>query len=415
MKDRLDNVVQWYPGHMVRAMRRIAEYLKLIDIVIEVIDARAVRSDANPMLDRLIGDRARIVALSRDDLADPATTKAWIEHLASRGREAMAVEARAQQSVSRILAALTAKAKERSGISRVIVVGVPNSGKSSIINGLLKRGAAKTEDRAGVTRQLQWFRLAPTVELMDTPGILVPKIESAQAQWKLALIGAVPRERYDPYEVAVEFHRWLDQRSGRAHEGTRSWRASRRCAASYGAAARSTSTTPHKPTSRPSTTEFLAASVSKLPATVTNKQRKQKNAYERERRRLVRLHRFERAARERGFQLIGGVDEVGRGPLAGPVVAACVVAGEPLMLRGLNDSKVVPPPRRRELAQEIMACVAGYGHRRCERRGDRPPQHLLGKRARDGACDRGAGVRTAAVPLHRRRPHPIVRGPARAA
>ncbi len=118
--------------------------------------------------------------------------------------------------MSRILAALTAKAKERSGISRVIVVGVPNSGQSSIINGLLKRGAAKTEDRAGVTRQLQWFRLAPTIELMDTPGILVPKIETAQAQWKLALIGAVPRERYDPYEVAVEFHRWLvEHRAGR--------------------------------------------------------------------------------------------------------------------------------------------------------------------------------------------------------
>jgi ribosome biogenesis GTPase A len=199
---------------MVRAMRRIAEYLKLIDIVIEVIDARAVRSDANPMLDRLIGDRARFVALSRDDLADPATTKAWIEQFASRGREAIAVEARAQQSVSRILAAVTARAKGRSGISRVIVVGVPNSGKSSIINGLLKRGAAKTEDRAGVTRQLQWFRLAPTIELMDTPGILVPKIATAQAQWKLALIGAVPRERYDPYEVSVEFHGWLLERSG---------------------------------------------------------------------------------------------------------------------------------------------------------------------------------------------------------
>ena len=93
---------------------------------------------------------------------------------------------------------------------------------------------------------------------------------------------------------------------------------------------------------------------------MTNKQRKQKNAYERERRRLHRLHRFENAARERGFQLIGGVDEVGRGPLAGPVVAACVVAREPLMLRGLNDSKVVPPPRRRELVHEITSQVVSY-------------------------------------------------------
>jgi ribosome biogenesis GTPase A len=214
VKDRLDNVIQWYPGHMVRAMRRMAEYLKLIDIVVEAIDARAPRSDANPMLDQMIGDRPRFVALSRDDLADPQITKRWVEDFAARGREAIAVEARAQGSVSRILAAITARAKERKGISRVIVVGVPNSGKSSVINGLLRRGAAKTEDRAGVTRQLQWFRLAPTIELMDTPGILVPKIATAQSQWKLALIGAVPRERYDPYEVCTEFHHWLMERSG---------------------------------------------------------------------------------------------------------------------------------------------------------------------------------------------------------
>lgn len=209
MKQQLDKVVQWYPGHMVRAMRRIGEYLKMIDIVIEAIDARAPRSDANPLLDEMIGKRERLVALTRDDLADPHVTPRWVADFAARGREAIAVEARQQQSVSRILAAVTARAKGKNGLSRVIVVGVPNSGKSAIINGLLKRAAAKTENRAGVTRQLQWFRLAPTVELMDSPGILVPKIATAASQWKLALIGAVPRERYDPVEVVHEFHAWL--------------------------------------------------------------------------------------------------------------------------------------------------------------------------------------------------------------
>ncbi len=209
MKNNLDKVVQWYPGHMVRAMRRIGEYLKMIDIVVEVIDARAPRSDANPMLDQLIGNRERFVVLSRDDLADPHVTPRWVEAFKARGREAIAVEARQQQSVSRILAAVTARAKNTKGISRAIIVGVPNSGKSSIINGLLRRAAAKTEDRAGVTRQLQWFRLTPGIELMDTPGILVPKITGAQSQWKLAMIGAVPRERYDAAEVCFEFHRWL--------------------------------------------------------------------------------------------------------------------------------------------------------------------------------------------------------------
>jgi ribosome biogenesis GTPase A len=217
VKDRLDNVVQWYPGHMVRAMRRIGEYLKVIDVVIEVIDARAPRSDANPALDEMIGSRERIVVLSRSDLADPHVTPRWVEWFAARGREAIAAEARQQQSVSRILAAVVTRAKKKNGLSRAIVVGLPNSGKSSVINGLLKRAAAKTEDRAGVTRQLQWFRLAPTIELMDSPGILVPKIATAASQWKLAMIGAVPRERYDPAEVAVEFHRWLvEHRRGRA-------------------------------------------------------------------------------------------------------------------------------------------------------------------------------------------------------
>lgn len=205
----LDKVVQWYPGHMVRAMRRMAEYLKLIDIVVEAIDARAPRSDTNPMLDTLVGSRRRLTVLSRDDLAQPATTKAWIAYFNERGRQTIAVEARQQQSVSKILHAINALAEGATGMSRVIVLGVPNSGKSSIINGLLRRAAAKTEDRAGVTRQLQWFRLAPNIELMDTPGILVPKIAGAESQWKLAMIGAVPRERFDPQEVCVHFHRWL--------------------------------------------------------------------------------------------------------------------------------------------------------------------------------------------------------------
>ncbi|HEY1655115.1 MAG TPA: ribosome biogenesis GTPase YlqF [Candidatus Tumulicola sp.] len=216
MTVQLEKVVQWYPGHMARAMRRIGAYVKLADIVVEVVDARIPRSGRNPMLDALIGSRTRLLVLSREDLADPHATKAWIAAFERAGLEAIAVDARSQPSVARVGAVLTRSAARRRGIARVLVVGLPNSAKSCTINGLLRRAAAKTEDRAGVTRQLQWFRLSQGLELMDTPGILVPKIATPQAQWMLALCGALPRERYDPEHVVDEFHRWLVRERPRA-------------------------------------------------------------------------------------------------------------------------------------------------------------------------------------------------------
>ncbi len=204
-----EQVVQWYPGHMATAMRRIDDYMKLIDIVIEVVDARVPQIGANPMLDVIAGKRPRLLALNREDLADPLQTAAWLKFLSRGGRSVIAVNGREQASVGKAGFYLGQLALGSRGTQRVMVVGVPNSGKSSIINGLLRRSAARTEDRAGVTRQLQWFRVSPALELMDTPGILVPKISSPEAQWKLAIVGAVPRERYDPEDVAARFHRWL--------------------------------------------------------------------------------------------------------------------------------------------------------------------------------------------------------------
>jgi ribosome biogenesis GTPase A len=201
---------------MAKAVRRLGEYLRSIDVVVEVVDARIARSGRSPLLDELAKRRARIIALNRDDLADPATTKRWLHELAGHGAKAVAVDGRARRSVGRIAAALRAlSARSAGGIARAMIVGAPNSGKSSIVNALLGRAGAKTEDRAGVTRQTQWFRLAPTLEVMDTPGVLPPKIPGAAAQWKLAICGAVPRERYDPQEVAAAFHAWLVARAPR--------------------------------------------------------------------------------------------------------------------------------------------------------------------------------------------------------
>jgi ribosome biogenesis GTPase A len=210
-----ERLINWYPGHMARAMRRIGDYLSSIDIVVEVVDARIPRSGRNPALGTLIGGRPRIIVLDRDDLAETNVTKSWIAALQSAALAAISVDARKARSVARVGTAVRQAAKRRSGVSRAIVVGIPNSGKSSVINALLRRSAARTEDRAGVTRALQWFRVAPNLELMDTPGILVPKIAGADARWKLAICGAVPRARYDPEEVARAFGRWLSARPAR--------------------------------------------------------------------------------------------------------------------------------------------------------------------------------------------------------
>lgn len=204
-----EQVVQWFPGHMAAAMRRMDEYMKLIDIVIEVVDARVPQIGANPMLDALAGKRPRLLVLSREDLADPLQTGRWLKFFEGKRKKAVAVNALEQGSMSRANYFLGQIASQTKTAQRAMVVGVPNSGKSSVINALLRRSVARAEDRAGVTRQLQWFRVSPNLELMDTPGILVPKISSPDAQWKLALVGAVPRDRFDPQDVATRFYRWL--------------------------------------------------------------------------------------------------------------------------------------------------------------------------------------------------------------
>ncbi len=198
--------IQWYPGHMAQAMRKLGERLSIVDVLVEVLDARVPRSSANPALDKLAGHKPRVVVLGREDLADPHATREWLAWYRRHGRTVVAVNGKDQTSVKRVAAELGALAG--SGVTRAMVVGIPNTGKSSIINGLIRRTAARAEDKAGVTRSLQWFRVQPKLEVMDTPGILVPKIATPEAQWQLALTGALPRERFDPEDVVTRFAAW---------------------------------------------------------------------------------------------------------------------------------------------------------------------------------------------------------------
>lgn len=214
MPHLLNAEIQWYPGHMAQAMRRLGERLRIVDVLIEVLDARLPRASSNPALDRLAPHKPRIVVLGREDLADPHATRDWLAWHERNGRTAVAVNGKDQTSVKRVAAALGELASGR-GATRAMVVGIPNTGKSSIVNGLLRRTAAKTEDKAGVTRSLQWFRVQPKLEVMDTPGILVPKIATPEAQWQLALTGALPRERFDPEEVVGHFAVWAHEHAPR--------------------------------------------------------------------------------------------------------------------------------------------------------------------------------------------------------
>jgi len=198
--------IQWFPGHMAQAMRKLGERIGIVDVLVEVLDARLPRASANPALDELAGRKPRVVVLGREDLADPHLTRDWLAWHRERGHTAVAVNGKDQSSVKRVTAALDALSG--SGATRAMVVGIPNTGKSSIINGLIRRTAAKTEDKAGVTRSLQWFRVRPKLEVMDTPGILVPRIATPQAQWQLALTGALPRERFDAEDVVTRFAAW---------------------------------------------------------------------------------------------------------------------------------------------------------------------------------------------------------------
>jgi ribosome biogenesis GTPase A len=199
---------------MATAMRKLGERLAIVDVLVEVLDSRVPRASSNPALDKLAARKPRLVILGREDLADPHATREWLAWHEAHGRTAIAVNGKDQSSVKRIAAALAALVAER-GTTRAMVVGIPNTGKSSIINGLLRRTAAKAEDKAGVTRSLQWFRVAPKLEVMDTPGILVPKIATPEAQWQLALTGALPRERFDAEDVVARFVAWA--RAHRPH------------------------------------------------------------------------------------------------------------------------------------------------------------------------------------------------------
>lgn len=212
MPDLQKQTVQWFPGHMAKTRRQIKESLPLVDCVTELLDARVPLASRNPELDALTERKPRIVLLNKCDMADETTTRRWIEWFRQKGQFALAVDCRSGKGlnqyhtlVRRVLAEKI-KANVARGMAgkplRVMVVGIPNTGKSSFINRMAGKNRAKVADRPGVTRQNQWFAIGNGIELLDTPGVLWPKFDDPSVGDKLAFIGSVKDEVTDSETMA---------------------------------------------------------------------------------------------------------------------------------------------------------------------------------------------------------------------
>jgi len=214
--------IQWFPGHMHLTRKAIGERIKEIDVVIELLDARLPGSSANPMLAEITKGKPALKVLNKQDLADPARTAAWLEHFnAQPGMRALPLDASMSTPSRALVAACHALAPKRGGMTkpmRVLICGIPNVGKSTLINTLKGKRAAKTGDEAGVTKLEQRITIADDFYLYDTPGILWPRIIVAKSGYNLAASGAVGRNAFEDEEVALELLDYLRQHYAAALE-----------------------------------------------------------------------------------------------------------------------------------------------------------------------------------------------------
>ena len=209
--------INWYPGHMKKTREMIQENLKLVDAVVEVIDARIPVSSRNPIIDDIVRDKTRIVALNKIDLADGAQTESWKRELTAAGTYAIPVNCNTGAGINQIFRRLDLIREERERETvrrrplRLMIVGVPNVGKSSLINKLTGKKSAKTGDRPGVTRGKQWLTLTNGMQLLDTPGILWPKFEDPDVGLNLAFCGSIRDEILDVETLCLELIKVLLQ------------------------------------------------------------------------------------------------------------------------------------------------------------------------------------------------------------
>ena len=220
MNDKM--TVQWFPGHMAKTRRLIKESLPLVDAVCEIVDARLPESSRNPEIDEIVGGKPRIILLNKCDLADDNATTERIRLFASKGVTALPVDCRSGKGLQKFQSAVREVLKDKIQANidrgmggktlRVMVVGIPNTGKSSFINRMAGKNRAKVADKPGVTRGNQWFSIGQGIELLDTPGVLWPKFEDPEVGFKLSFIGSVKDEILDIQEIAVRLLKVMQTR-----------------------------------------------------------------------------------------------------------------------------------------------------------------------------------------------------------
>ena len=209
--------INWYPGHMKKTRELIAENLKMVDIVIEVIDARIPVSSRNPIIDELVKNKRRLIVLNKSDLSDPAANEAWAEHFKKQGNLVLSMNCMTGIGVGQLYKLLSRLQDEKNEGQlskkslRMMIVGVPNVGKSSLINRMTGKKSAKTGDRPGVTKGKQWLGLENGMQLLDTPGILWPKFEDPQVGLNLAFCGSIKDEILDTASLALELIKVLQR------------------------------------------------------------------------------------------------------------------------------------------------------------------------------------------------------------
>ena len=221
--------VQWYPGHMTKAKRQMQEDIKLIDLIIELVDARVPLSSRNPDIDELGKNKARLILLNKADLADERQNEAWKTFFQEKGFFVVKVDSRSGAGMKAIQNAISEACKEKTerdrkrGIKnrpiRAMVVGIPNVGKSTFINSFAGKACAKTGNRPGVTKGKQWIKLNKSVELLDTPGILWPKFEDQEVGMRLAYVGSIKDDVLNMEELSLNLIDFLRQYYPGALEG----------------------------------------------------------------------------------------------------------------------------------------------------------------------------------------------------